>query len=195
MFRCGVVVYLLLLLIGCSSVPFGSMLKLRDFDPLQMRAEALRILVQLPDQVELSQAKVSLLLGFDAEADELDIAETVWFSRLPQQEIPPQFLYADAGTSQTVLMALPSEDAKRLSAVQAEIQALKDQGVEGKGVMRFNVSDFCLAGTTLPSEFLANIYLQLEPGDEFIHVVRDLNLREQGMAASEYQCAASETTE
>ncbi|MDO3383970.1 hypothetical protein [Gilvimarinus algae] len=177
------------ILFACSSMPVGSMLKMRSVDPLTMDGRQLKIAVILPKRIDISQAHVVMLLGFDAVDDQLDIAENLEFSAVSEQRLPADFVYSLQPEENLVVMELTDEQARRLTQMQKRIADKKAEGVEGKGALGFSVSGFCLKDTPEgDSSLIANIYLQLDTTQEYMHLIRDLDLTEQDIEAEQALC-------
>lgn len=169
-------------LAGCSSIPLGTMLKMRNFDPLSAEPSSIRFAVITDKQVRLADGSTSMTLSFQSTQPDRSFTHTAVASikeyasieSLPTQLQPHE---------KVTLFFLKKEDADALRLAQSKLRNIKALNVDGSGSLSISVTQGCLPAQLLKSnEMLVTVFAQFDPSQGYVKMISEMNLLSQASA-------------
>lgn len=170
------VVFIIIILSACTSIPLASLWKLRHVNPLEADPRLLKIAVITNEFIQLKDDSTTITLGFASQDQAHNFKTTVKASVTPnavEAELEP---YRNSRERMT-LFTLNEKATRQLRIAQSRIQTIKDKDIEGEGSLAVNIHTGCIDGPK-PKAVMANIFVSFAPSQGFVKLISNVNLLE-----------------
>ena len=159
------------LLIGCGSVTPAGLIAAARLDPIETPPSDIAIAISVPEILRLNDGDAMLFLGFAPDdADPIGATVPLTISTEPGPQTP------DAGEA-IYVFAFSVPDAAELSAIQAQIRALKAEDTAGTGTLSVQINGGCLTDD-LPERLQVATWIRTSPTQAFVSLTRQTDFLE-----------------
>ena len=162
------------LLGACAGMPISSVLKMRDFNPLETNPGQIRIAIITDQAATLADDAASIGIEFRSDDGKHDFSSLSTATHQLNPDIQGLQDVRDKNENITVFY-LDDANAQKMRTAQSKIKAIRQQDIKGEGSLSISVKTGCFA-KALPSSLEADIYLQYDDDRGFILMNKSVDL-------------------
>ena len=177
----GLIKYLLTFIVfgqlmACAGMPFSSMLKMRNLEPLETDPAQISIAIITHKGLAFRDGDTSLAIGFRSDNAEHNFQNTFVASLDHNPNI--KVLQEERGSDENItLFYLAEEAANEMRETQNKIKAIRNADTEGEGSLSINVNTGCFKEKK-PDSLYASIFVKFNNEQGYILMNRGLDLFE-----------------
>lgn len=173
---------------GCGHMPVSTMWALRKFDPVSADASQLRAAVRIPDTLGIQPGgtKIAVSSWRDGEEANKHAESFVLQETNATGDVSPLQSEQKAGTKLLVYRVNP-DDLARIRTLQADIRAEIAAHPGARHGSLGVYADACQLPGMPDGAVLMTTFLRLESNQEFLPVVKNIDLREAAGSAKMFE--------
>ena len=155
---------------ACTSISPAGLAAASRLDPLNTPPSEIAVAVGVPDTLRLADGDAVFRIAFrgGSEATPIAMDEAAPLDLSAPGEAGPR---PNATDERVYIARIPPADAPRIEAAQAEIRALRADGIKGEGALVIEVVGGCYIGAA-PERLAISTWLRTSPTDGFVPLTR-----------------------
>ncbi|NRA62230.1 MAG: hypothetical protein HRU25_15295 [Psychrobium sp.] len=167
---------IIILLAGCSSIPISTMYKMRNFNPGTVEPQLLVIAVRAPKALMFRKGDV--VVDYSYKSPDVNFERHYLVEISTSYAIPVELKEDTLSGEYITVLHLSKEDALDMATKQQLVKEYRAKGDnEGVGYFSFSLKSSCRVKDVPLNDFLVNVYLKFEKV-KFHPFFVDLDVRE-----------------